>query len=366
MASWTSTINPPNLVNFTSELALDHKSLGSLSVDFNHFCTKFSIIKCPSFSIGNLPNSRVFVKLINREIDLSNWRAMLLACAAIGSTVSEICLHNVQLSSQHLIDLSLAIEKIGSMTTLKLDYIQFVDDDQLITPAISQFQPIFNCNGAISYISCKGCKLTDEFITNIYSNLVNHPSLTYLNLSDNSLTDAGINSILHALRYNQAIQFISLKHNLCTGTCLTSLGELLSGIISTPDDDDAFKTLSKVIADKNKTNKDVNKKRKKAGLTEYDEIPGLKESRIIKLDKKGPHYLNNRTIRSIDLSWNAVATAHILAMAEIMSTNFPIIQAVADPCSFSLSVKGCISSADEGKDALQQLVLIDGVSVISF
>lgn len=368
MASWTSTINAPNLINnFAAELANDHKSLGNLASDFNFFTEKFSITKCPSFSIGSLPQSKVFVKLINREIDLSNWRAMLLACASVGSTVSEICLHNVQLSSQHLVDLSLALEKIGTITTLKLDYIQIVDDETLITRPVTQFRPIFHCNAAISYISMKGCKLSDDFITNIYTTLVNHPFLCYLNLSENGVTDVGLHEIFKALRYNQAIQFISLKHNLCTGSCLSSLGHLIAGVVSTPEDDEAFRTISKAISDKNKSNKDANKKRKKAGLIEYDEIPAVKESRLIKLDKKGPQYLNNRLLRSIDLSWNVVTAANIISMVDVMTTHFPIIQSVAEPCSLSLSFKGVACTAtDEEKELLQQLILIDGVSFTSF
>ena len=132
-ALWSSSINDYlQLKDFAGELAVDHKTTGTWGGDYEYYTNKLGIHPCPSFSIVALEDGKTSCKIANRIVDIASWRTMLLACTSIGNTISEIAIHNCRLSPLHVTDLLLALEKLGRLDVLKLDYIDLAAQPPLV------------------------------------------------------------------------------------------------------------------------------------------------------------------------------------------------------------------------------------------
>jgi hypothetical protein len=98
---------------------------------------------------------------------------MLLAISTIGSKITEIITHGICISKQHLDDLKSAIDKIGIFSVIKLEYItckapeieEGVDILSPTSPLHESLQSLLSGTVSIDYISLKGTKLNDVFIT---------------------------------------------------------------------------------------------------------------------------------------------------------------------------------------------------------
>jgi len=398
MSAWTSTINDTvQMKEFAQELSFEYKSSGTWKGDYEYYSAKLGILSCPSFSINHLEDGKCACKLANRIIDIASWRSFLLACVATGSTVSEIAIHNCQMSPLHFSDLCLALEKIGRLDVLKMDYIDLTSTMPVIisapipvtkhatghtpthTPSakkrsslkldtedpiqLSVFGQLFSCNCTIDYISLRGNRFSDEFITVMQPVLSNNVTIQSLNLSDNSLTDTGITRLFHILKSHYCLRHVALRKNMFTGQCLEGLAALIVGATVTPEDDHALKSVVKIISEKNKVIKEVNKKRKKGGQQELEELPAFTtDQRIIKIDKNNTVALN-RSLSTVDLSCNQIDLSSLSDFANTLNEKSaqPLIAAIT--CDIQISFRG-IFTTEADIEMLNTLEYPDGINVI--
>lgn len=320
---WTFEKNGDSLIdNFTSFIETDLNSKGNSNEDFDQLCQKYNVTPCPfiKFSRDNELDKDV-CKVINGNIDLSSWRAMLLACCCIGSKIKEIVIHNCQLTSKHLQDLATALKKMGTCNILKLQYLQL--DNISDTNKMKEFQDAFilllSDTSCLEYISLKGNNISDEFMKPIILTLAENFKLISLNLSFNCLTDITLTTLLQTLRLTTNIKYISMSSNQLLGDCLTALTSILLGTdVITSEEEARIKSIPKLIVDKNKNIKEINKKRKKSGLSDIMEIIPCLDCTI---KKDGKVVIMNRTILKLDLSFNSTMNLdHIQRFVSSLTT----------------------------------------------
>lgn len=314
MTTWSVGINEASPLSavggFTAELAKDAPSKGSFDADYNSQCLASGIVPCPFINSSGTEAVRV----ANCCLDLASWRACLLAASMVSSTVVELSLHSVSLTPQHLLDLSATMEKISNLQVLRLDYLTLTD-----VPAESSLASLlkpFVWGGTaapVEYLSLQGNGLTDgNFCSDpaILTSLSGNFTLQALSLADNSgITDMGAAEILRAARLTVGLRELSLSKTSATfsGTLSEAIANLVSGSAANPDDEAAWKNAVKLIADRNKAVKDLNKKRKKSGYAELADLP-VPPERIAK-GGDGALYACNRALTTIDLSFCPLAPA---------------------------------------------------------
>jgi hypothetical protein len=175
---------------------------------------------------------------------------------------------------------------------------------------------LFGNNFQLEYLSLKGNKLGDVFAKKLAPAISSNLSLKSLNLSESGFGDEGVAAILSALKCNNAIERIAFRKNVVDATALARLQALLLGSEPLPEEDAYFKGLGKVIADKNKAIKEINKKRKKAGLADLAEIPNPLE-RILKIG--GQSRVLNKVLLFADFSDTGVQSVSLKTMADDIS-----------------------------------------------
>lgn len=303
---WSLETNADSLIeNFAAVVEADTASKGTWELDYEAFCEKFMVTKCPFIKVAAI-GDKESIRVMNSIIDLSSWRAALLACSTTGSKVIEISVHGSRLTPLHLLDLSATLRKMGTCQLLKLQYLDWQDGQGLNEGNTVQYQEaltaLMNEATGLEYVSLKGNNFTDEFCAPVLSSLSQSFRLNTLNLANNKLTDQSLRVLLKAIRCTSNIRKVCLEANLLTGESLTVLGELFLGSEYSAEDDATFKANGKLIAERNKVIKAANGKRKKAGLVELKEItPSLECS--VKKEKTLLHA--NRALRLLDLSHNA-------------------------------------------------------------
>ena len=310
MPTWESTLNNPALLStYPAELAKDTASKGSFKADYDSLCLANNIVPCPFIQQSA---DALACRVSNCVVDLPSWRAMLLAASTVNSAIVEIAMHSCTLTPQHLLDLAAAMDKMGTLQVLKLDYLSFADVPEGAGPA-SLLKPFIwgGTSAPVDYLSIKGNCLGDAFCTDpaIYQSLSGNFSLQALSLADNGITDVGACEILRAVRLSAGLKELSLSKNAITfsGELAAGLSSLFSGSAATAEDEATWKNAAKVIADRNKAVKDKNKVRKKSGYAELADTPTPPE-RISK-GSDGLNYISNRALASIDLSHCPLAPA---------------------------------------------------------
>ena len=253
---WSSDINDAScLSDFVTECNKDNTAVGGGAyADYSKICITQKITVCPHIKFDGAS-----CKVLNCVIDLPNFRAMLLACGTVNSEVKEIVIHNSAITSQHVLDLCILLEKIGPFQSLKIDYCRDVNDSSLSSDF---FRPLLSGTALVSYLSFKGNKLDDTFISDNLKILSENLTLRALNLSENLITDAGAALFFGILPCSLALKYVSLKRNKIEGVSLLSLVETLTGNAISPENDATIKTIAKNVVDRNKLHKDINKKRK--------------------------------------------------------------------------------------------------------
>lgn len=296
--------------NFAVVVETDTPTKGSWQLDYESFCTKFNIVRCPNISSVNTLEDKECCKAINAIIDLSNWRAMLLACCTTGSKVVEISVHGCQLSAQHFVDLAAALKKMGSCQSLKLQYLDWQNTDLTDVANNGQLQEaltlIFSDTCCLEGISLKGNNFTSDFLAPIITSLSQNFKLIYLNLANNLLDDSSVLAFLKAIRCCTNIKYVSFASNQTTGEHLSVLAQLLNGTEQSAEDDATIKANSKSVGDKNKAIKELNKKRKKAGQSDIREIPAVLD---VAIKREKTMFLINRILKRLDFSNNALMKA---------------------------------------------------------
>ncbi len=306
---WSFELNSDDvLAQIIPLLEKDTNSKGSFQDDFITVCEQNKIIPCPYIKSSS-NEAQETVKITNGVIDLTSWRAMLLAITCINSKVSEIYVHSSQITSQHVLELSKALEKSCTITTVRFQYLYL-----LITPTttplwIEALKSLFSDTTCLEYISFKGCRFGNEIITGAVSALNNNYKLKSFNLSDNLLSDETVSELFKAIKLKTNITELSFSKNHLSGTCLPLVSSLLTGVLDAlPEDDAAVKANAKLLGDKNKVIKDNNKKRKKAGLMEIAECTASLDT-ITKKD--GKNVIQNRTFTTLDFSANELSEENV-------------------------------------------------------
>jgi hypothetical protein len=241
---------------FNTILEKGTASKGSWQKDYEWACNEYKITPCPFINshLFSGDNEKEVCRIANVSVDLSSWRAMLIACATIGSKVVEINIHFCEIKAKHLMDLAKAIEQVGTCQILRIHYLQNIDMKS--TEVQDALKLIFADVLNLEYISILGNEIGDGVLSKCITPVVaNNYRLKALNLSKNSLTDSSVKELFLALRHRTNIVSISLQGNDLTGSFLaTSVGPVISGEYSaTQEDEGAPKEITKIIGDKNKT-----------------------------------------------------------------------------------------------------------------
>jgi hypothetical protein len=305
---WSSDANADTCIaEFPAEVQKDIASLGSGRGDFEKFCSAFKIIPCPHISF-----TETSMKIMNCVVDLSNWRAALLAVSTVNSRIREIVVHGCALSKSHVTDISAALEKAGTIITLKLDYITEISGETLPS---NFFSPLLMGISFMEYLSLKGNNLTDAFVLDNSKAISENMTIKALSLSNNLISDIGLTELLRILPYSISIKYLSMSQNQIQGNSLEDLAILLTGRGITTEDDTTLKAIAKNVVDRNKALKDLNKKRKKSGLSEFVDLTAPTD-RVVKVGTGS--LLVNRSMSSIDLSRNQISLDGIKALTELL------------------------------------------------
>ena len=193
----------------------------------------------------------------------------------------------------------------------------------------------------------KGNKLGDNFVTKLQPLLVSNLAIYSLNLCDNFLTKTGVLALFTALRLNPYIKSLSIAKNLLDYTAgtgesselVSSLAMLYTGSIASTDDENHFKNIAKLITDRNKAIKEVNKKRKKANQTELAEL-ATPDNRVFKVD--GSNVLVNKGVDNIDLSYTKFVSNKdaIMELLDTFEKKASTVTSVVGSMNLLFCVKG--------------------------
>jgi hypothetical protein len=280
---------------FNATIDKNNATKGKWQEDYDEFCNNLGVTACPFMKAypivsnekkdetkpkgegegegeGEEKKEEVF-KITNATLDSSSFRAALLACAVTGSVIVEINISMCQVTPAQIMDLTKALEVLGpKCRSLKLNNLHNIQNTEDYHDCITKLISVMG----LQYLSLQGNGFDDNFLSNtIGPALETNYTLKSLNLSDNGITDKGTNTLFHALRHRTNLTHISLRSNSLTGSFLSdTLAKLVTGRMEVTAADEAYiKGISKEFGNKNKTIKDLNKKRKGAGQQEYMEIP---------------------------------------------------------------------------------------------
>ena len=363
-ALWSAECNGSDKISgFEDEIAKEEPSKGSFADDYSSFAEVHSVTPCPFVTAsGNR------CRVANTVIDLPSWRVMLLALRVQGSQVTELVVHGCELTRQHIVDLCTCIEKIGHLSVCKLDYVTIsvpsgdaeAEEGKEVN-AENPFLPLLR-GIPVDFLSLKGNNLgvlclSEEFRTALSANL----SLRALTLADNKLDDLACARVIEAVKISPFITQVSLAQNECNGEFLTTaLQGLLLGSEVSPEDNAAFKNIAKLVGDKNKTIKDVNKARKKAGQAELTEL-------VPPIERDEAGFMSNRSVTVIDLSFCPLSTgAYDLFAAALSDTDNH--KAVAQELKLTLILRGRAGDAEKKRvgsaDAAEPVPLLGGVTTV--
>jgi hypothetical protein len=339
---WDSICNSDGLVaNFAGELAKDVASKGSFRDDYLSTCLQYKITPCPYFA-----STAQSVRLSNCIVDLSSFRACLLAMSTINSTIIEFSVHSATLQPQMLLELSTTLEKMATLKVVKLEYLACGPDS--FQPLCDSMKSLMGSNLCLDYLSLRGNKFGDGVGALFEPALSTNLCIKSVNLSDNAMTDIGAATVLQNLRRNTSLLELSLARNCISFEPSDILYDqflsLLFGSASTSDDDAYFKALPKLIADRNKQLKDINKKRKKAGYTEIEDVATPAEA-ILKIG--GQPRVVNRVLAFLDVSNNPQISSTTISALNAAATPMMAALLLAVPeRRFVVKVKGAVLPAD--------------------
>lgn len=342
MSTWTSECNGdrliPDLSKAFSTLSTSYTSMGSPQTDYQELCSEYDIRPCPHVQFS-LKNAVKVCQALNCRIDISSWRAMLLAMFVADPPVEIVGFHGSWLTDSHVADLVTLLEKKhGTVTSLKLDYVTFVNSDY------KALGSLLSCG--VPYINLASCHLPDSFIQVASQRLPSNIHLQALTLNDNEFTDEGVEMLVKSLFFNVVLKHLSLKRNAASGSCLDMLGQLLTGRASVPEDTAILKTASKAVADKNKSHKDGAKARKAAGLPDIPDFP-LPDTRVVKAGATpADTMVSNRQMAFIDVSGNPFLKPAVTSLVTKLSATEPAL-ITATPCSTNIVMKNVVSESDK-------------------
>jgi len=298
---------------------------------------------------------------MNCAIDLSNWRAMLIAASNVNSEVREFVFVNCTLTKQHIDDLSLALEKLGIIRALRMEFITIAQCTEGDNVSKAEFwKPLLNGKIHVPYVTLRGCGIDDQCIKDNLPVLCENLTIQALNLSDNALTDSSASILFSIVPLISSIKYLVLKNCQITGedNCLKSLAEVFVGKLVTEEHDAVMKNVAKGVVDKNKEFKDLNKKRK----GKYPELADMvaPTERVIKIGDE--NLLVHRSLVSIDISHNKLILENFKDMISLISEKVePIKSTGIAPCESKIILYGMsdairdVSSQYEALELEQQI-----------
>lgn len=312
---WSETVNKTDSINpFASFLEKDVTSKGDFESDFSSFCTQFNIIRCTNISCWGEEE----VRISDVVIDMSSWRAILLAICCVGAKVKRLRVHNCSLTAQHLKDLANALLKSTIVKVIKLQYCSFGFDESNQLEYVEGFKSLLNDANQVEYLSLKGCRLRDDVVIGFSAALQNNYKLSAINLSANFLSDSSLEAVVQAVRLVGSYKGLSFAENPVTAVGVKYLLSLFLGAPSSSKDEADMKGITKSVTDKNKTLKDINKKRKKAGLVEIPDYAPMPE--CVKT-VEGKAWICNYHIAAIDFGSVSLSLKDIEDIAQFLEEN---------------------------------------------
>ena len=369
---WQSNINDGKLATFSDELEKGGPSKGSFNEDYLALCAIHEVTSCP-FIVSSGEESNI-CRIANATVDLASWRAALLAASVEGSKITEIAVHACEITPQHVSDIVATIEKIGSIAVLKMEYITLraVEGDaaeegkeDATLDGYGSFLPLLKGVAEIGYLSLKGNNLqalcsSADFYTAICENL----TLKCLSLSNCKLDDVACSQVIEGMRQASCVRELSLSQNLCTGKCLSALQGVLVGAEVSAENDARFKNLAKLIGDKNKAIKDVNKGRKKKGLPDLAEL-------VPPVERIEAGFMSNRTIRVVDMSFCPLNAACVQEFIAALRNPEMHKAQMATPLKATLIVRGgawAVAGTEvesmEDTEITEPVPLLEGLTLI--
>ena len=298
---WTAEANDIKLLDsYATQVEKDVNTKGDFLKDYEGNCQANGIIKCPyitSYVVGDKEG----VRIANGVIDLPSWRAMLLSVTSVGSKVVEVQVHSCTLTPQHLLDLSKAAIKYGLLKSLRIQFSEVHSPSQHDEASIiAAIRSLLSDSTNLEYISLKSINITNEIAKGIASAFTENFRLVSVNLSQNNLSDEACAALMTNVKLNPNYKAFNLSGNAIVGTgTLFAIVNQYIGSLPSGTEDAVIKANTKLINDKNKGIKDVNKKRKKAGLPEFNEFPALPE---FTKPVDGKPWFTNRSVEYVDLS----------------------------------------------------------------
>lgn len=330
MAMWTAEVNSNELINpFPASLDKDVSSKGDFLADYESFLTQFNVVRCPYVGVSADETGEI-LRVANALLDLSNWRAALLAATTVGSKVKEIDLHACTLHPQHIKDLALALNKIGSIKVIKIQYCSLNVSADNLPDYIEAMKALLADSTQIEYLSLKGNKLQNDFVVGFAHALSSNFRLATINFSFNDLGDQSVEAVCQAVKLLSNYKAFSFASNPISMDGFKSALNLAIGSASTAQDDTTVKANVKTIGDKNKSLKDTNKKRKKAGYVELSDYAAPADC-VKTLD--GKLWCSNVGVATIDFSRIEITSAIAKDLVQTLQDS-----TVNSPSNFALKV----------------------------
>lgn len=210
------------LSQFSVLLDKDSNSVGSFQTDYVSICEQNKVVPCPYIKSFVVNDGKEQIKVANGMVDLPSWRAMLLACACINSKVVDIYVHSCQITPQHVIDLSKALERMSICTVVRFQYLYLLITPETTPLWIDALKSLFSDTCCLEYISFKGCRFGSEILQGAVSALSTNYKLRSLNLADNLLNNDVVMELLKAIKLKTNINEICLSNNQIKGPCAIS------------------------------------------------------------------------------------------------------------------------------------------------
>jgi hypothetical protein len=338
---WCSEGNDGVYVNFEQEISKCAPSRQTFEADLARLSSQHGIFQCPFIRSTLNEQGKTTVHIANTKIDIANWEIMLLA--SISSDASSFHFHNLDLTRTHILHLVACINKMEHVVELRLDYITLTEED------------VDDCFAAVmaldvACVSLRGNGITDTFFkTTATSSLQVNTTMQVLNLSDNKLTDEGLRLLLESIRFSPNLKYVSVRNNLCNGSSVPTLLELLIASPMSPADAAVVKSLTSVVAAKNKKARDLAKKvhgkdkdsKAAASVVAVEDLIAP-DSRVFKIGSET--FVANRSFRELDLSWNPVVLDNIVAASEAVVTH-PAFNASLGQFTTACTIKGLDSAS---------------------
>ena len=325
------------IADFHGELQKDATSAGSFEEDYSTVCSTFNIVSCPFIQIST---NKATCKVMHCAIDLSNWRAMLIAASTVNSEVKEFVFVNCVLTKQHIDALSMALEKLGTIHALRMEYITIIQSTEEGDISKAEFwKPLLDGKIHVPYVTLTGCGIDCQCIKDSIQVLSENLSIQALNLSDNLLTDAGASALFNIVPLISSIKYLVLRNCEITGdeNSLQSLVEVFVGKPVSEEHDAVMKTVAKNVVERNKALKDLNKKRK----GKYPELADLvaPTERTIKVGDES--LMVHRAMISIDISHNKLRVEKFQELiGHILDKADSITAAGIPPCESKIIMFG--------------------------